>query len=122
MGLLDRFRRRRDDAPTTPLRGSARSDVDARAVAEQLTAFLAARPGTEAWIEEPAGINPASVLMIALDGESRRWSVPDVPWVADWCRKHRVVFHRAGVEPYPQRMRDYKARQRALAREVDGRP
>lgn len=114
MGLFDRFRRAGGHE------GEGDAGIDERLLADALRGFLATRPGTEAWIEESTGFNAPSILLVAADGESRRWSVPDVPWAGDFCRKHTIAYHRAGVEPYPQRMRDYKAREKALAKEIDG--
>ncbi|PKQ31298.1 MAG: hypothetical protein CVT62_10250 [Actinobacteria bacterium HGW-Actinobacteria-2] len=74
--------------------------------------FVASRRGVEAFIEQPTTFNPASVLLIAFDGEWTRRSVPNVAWARRFATRHRLPSYDAGVVGYPQRMRDYNERRR----------
>lgn len=79
---------------------------------EYLAAFVTARQGVEAWIEQPNTFTRPSLLLIAYDGEWTRRSVPDVAWARQFAARHGIPAYDAGVVPYPQRMRDYNARKR----------
>lgn len=79
---------------------------------EHLTSFIAARQGVEAWIEQPTTFTKPSLLLVAYDGEWTRRSVPDAAWGHRFAARHHIPAYDAGVVPYPQRMRDYNARQR----------
>ncbi len=79
---------------------------------DHLAAFVQARQGVEAWIEQPNTFTRPSMLLIAFDGEWTRRSVPDVAWGRQFAARNGIPAYDAGVVPYPQRMRDYNARQR----------
>jgi hypothetical protein len=82
------------------------------AAERHLEEFVATRRGLEAFIEQPTTFNPASLLLIAFDGEWTRRSVPDVAWARRFAKRHRLPSYDAGVVGYPQRMRDYDQRRR----------
>lgn len=86
------------------------------AVKQYLLDFLTTHRGVEAWIEEPTGINKASILLVAADGEYTRRSVGSPAWAFDFAAKNDIPAYQAGVVGYPQRMRDYDARRRAEQR------
>ena len=102
--LWTRLKRRRgvaaDDASLDP------------AVKDYLSGWIGTHVGVESWVEAPAGINPASILLVALDGEWTRRSVPSVEWARDFAAKNDVTAYDAGLVAYPQRMRDYDTRRR----------
>lgn len=85
--------------------------VDSAAVAH-LENFLATRRGVEAFIELPTAVTRATLLLIAFDGEWTRRSVDSVEWARGFASQHGLPAYDAGVVGYPQRMRDYNARQR----------
>lgn len=86
-------------------------EVDA-ALLSHLNDFVATRPGVEIWVEGPTSLNPPSVLLIANDGEWTRRSVPSVAFGHSFAIEHALPSYDAGVVGYPQRMRDYNARNR----------
>jgi hypothetical protein len=90
-----------------------RSSAAATAAVEaHLVSFIQTRRGVEAWIEEPAGINPASILLVAGDGEYTRRSVPSVDWAVRFVRDAGLIAYQAGIVGYPQRMRDWDMRRK----------
>jgi len=105
VGLFSR-RKNRDD------RGV---DLDAAVVAH-LDEFIATRRGVEAFIELPTTMTKATLLLVAHDGEWTRRSVVSVGWARKFAADRNLPAYDAGVVGYPQRMRDYNARQRAANR------
>lgn len=77
-----------------------------------LNDFVASRKGVEVWVERPTSLNPASVLLVAHDGEWTRRSVPSVEFGHSFAIEHGLPSYDAGVMGYPQRMRDYDAKRR----------
>ncbi len=75
--------------------------------------FVASRHGVEAFIELPTTVTKATLLLIAYDGEWTRRSVDSVEWARAFAAHHHLPAYDAGVVGYPQRMRDYNARQKA---------
>ena len=105
VGLFSRRRKSRDDRP----------DLDAALVAH-LDEFVATRRGVEAYIELPTTVTKATLLLVAHDGEWTRRSVDSVEWARWFAADRNLPAYDAGVVGYPQRMRDYNARQRAASR------
>ncbi|MBA3020460.1 hypothetical protein [Propionicimonas sp.] len=101
------FSRKRNKTGTPSTR-----ELDA-ATRAHLEEFLSTRRGIEAFIEQPTSLNPATLLLIAHDGEWTRRSVPDVAWARRFARQHRLPAYDAGVIGYPQRLRDYNSRRRS---------
>jgi len=79
---------------------------------EHLDRFVATRRGVEAWVEPATGFNPASILLVAGDGEWTRRTVPSPEWAQEYARKAGVRSYPAGVVGYPQRMRDWDVQHR----------
>ena len=109
MGVLDNggvgwFSRRR--------RAKAEARQADAAVVAHLEGFLTTRRGVEAFIELPTTVTRATLLLIAYDGEWTRRSVESVEWAREFAARHGLPAYDAGVVGYPQRMRDYNARQR----------
>lgn len=102
MGIFDRLRRGRRSRGATP-------GPDVEATATYLQEFVDSRWGIEAWVEEQQKYARPSLLLVAFDGEFTRRSVPSEKWAYEWAGKRDIPAHRAGVVPYPQRMRDYIA-------------
>lgn len=105
MALFGRFRRQ-----------NKQQRAAQNAAEQHLASFAASRLGVEAWVEEPTSLNPPSLLLVALDGEWTRRPVPSTGWAEDFAARHSLACHQAGVFPYPQRMRDFDARQRITKR------
>lgn len=77
---------------------------------DHLDGFVATRRGVEAWLEQPTSFNRPSILLVAADGESTRRAIPSVAFGHDFAARHDIPAYDAGVVPYPQRMREYGAK------------
>ena len=75
--------------------------------AAALDDFVTSRPGVQAWAEAATGFNKTSLLLVAASGEWLRYPVPDIDWAHDFTRRAGLVCFTAGIDPYPQRMRDW---------------
>ena len=102
--IFDRFRAksaaRRQRAKTTEL------------VEVVLREFIATRRGVQAWVEEATGFNKTSLLLVAADGEWTRRTVPSTDWARDFAADSNLTCYTAGIDAYPQRMRDWDAAHR----------
>jgi hypothetical protein len=115
MGLFDRVRgrgRRRaggagDDGRRSTLdRGSQRVDLT------HLEQFVASRRGVEGYVEPRTAVTETTIVLVAADGEWTRRRI-DGPGVArKLSRDLAIPVYDAQVTGYPQRMRDWSARQR----------
>lgn len=79
---------------------------------QHLTQFAQTRRGVETFVEAPTTVSPASVLLIAGDGEWTRRRVPSVEWGHKFAEHLSMPAYDAGVVGYPQRMRDWNKRQK----------
>ncbi len=113
MGLFDRLRGRRGGAARdsgrrgTLDRGSQRSDL------AHLEQFVATRRGVEGYVEPRTAVTEATIVLVAADGEwtRRRIDGPDV--ARRLSRELTIPVYDAQVTGYPQRMRDWSARQKS---------
>jgi hypothetical protein len=111
MGLLDRLRGRSGGSPgghgrrSTLDRGSGRADLAHR------ERFVATRRGVEGYVEPRTAVTETTIVLVAADGEwtRRRIDGPDV--ARRLSRELAVPVYDAQVTGYPQRMRDWSARQ-----------
>jgi hypothetical protein len=108
MGLLDRLRGRGPGGHGgrgTLDRGSHRADV------EHLEHFVVTRRGVEGYVEPRTSVTETTIVLVAADGEWTRRRI-DGPEVARrLSRDLAVPVYDAQVTGYPQRMRDWSARQ-----------
>ena len=97
----------RDAARTgsTSVRASDRTDE------KHLHEFVQARRGVEGFVEPRTAVSDVTLLLVAHDGEwtRRRIAGPDV--ARKLSRDLAVPVYDAQVTGYPQRMRDWSARQ-----------
>jgi hypothetical protein len=112
MGLFSRLRGRR-------VRGAAGGDrrgtLDRPSVSADLAhleQFVATRRGVEGYVEPRTAVTETTILLVAADGEwtRRRIDGPDV--ARKLSRDLAVPVYDAQVTGYPQRMRDWSARQK----------
>lgn len=91
-------------------RGTLRtgSSADTR----HLEAFIASRTGVEAFVEPRTAVTDTTILLVADDGEWTRRRVDGPSGAADFARRQSIPLYDAAVVGYPQRMRDYNARQK----------
>ncbi|NUT36511.1 MAG: hypothetical protein HOV79_25945 [Hamadaea sp.] len=74
--------------------------------------FARSKYGVEAYIEPQTIVTQTTVILIAHDGEwtRRRIGSPQDAW--RWGRSLNIPVYDVHLTGYPQRMRDYNARQR----------
>ncbi|MCI2421235.1 oxidoreductase [Saccharopolyspora sp. K220] len=104
MGLFDRFRGRRSGV----LRGASSAD------AEHLINWSARRQGVEGYLEPRTTVTETTLMLIAHDGEWTRRRVDGPAAAHRLTRKIGIPLYEVSKVGYPQRMRDYQARQRIL--------
>ena len=102
MGLFSRRRRR-----AGTLRRAESQDI------EHLAGFAASRSGVEAYLEPRTAVTDTTVVLVAADGEWTRRRVDGPDGARSFASKHAIPLYDAGVVGYPQRMRDWTARQKA---------
>ncbi len=108
MGLIHSLRRwmRRGRAPGT-LRTSTSDDL------AHLESFAASHLGVEAYLEPRTAVTDTTILLVAHDGEWTRRRVDGPGGAASFARRQALPLYDAAVVGYPQRMRDYNARQKS---------
>jgi hypothetical protein len=74
---------------------------------EGMLAFVQSRSGVEAYVEPRTVMHPLSVVLVAGDGEHRRFELSDDAYLRELTRTHDLKVLDAGRVGYPQRMRDY---------------
>lgn len=88
-----------------------------------LAAWTAARTGVEAFVEPQTNFSDVTVILIAGDGEWTRRRVGGVAGARRISEKLKIPVYDVHRTGYPQRKRDYDARQKILkrrAREASG--
>jgi len=82
---------------------------------DRLRAKAAARreqAAADAALEQATGFNKSSILLVAASGEWMRKAIPDTDWGRDFATEYHLTCYTAGIDPYPQRMRDWDAAHR----------
>ena len=115
MGLFDRLRSRGRGGSGGPREASRRGTLDRgsqRADLSHLEQFVATRRGVEGYVEPRTAVTETTILLVAGDGEwtRRRIDGPDV--ARKLSRDLGIPVYDAQVTGYPQRMRDWSARQK----------
>ncbi len=88
-------------------------DRDARsATVDHLTEFVRTRVGVEAYIEPQTHVTQTTVVLIATTGEWTRRRVPDPATARKIAHDLGIPVYDVQLVGYPQRMRDWNARQR----------
>ncbi len=110
MGWMDRLRGRGPGSAArrgTLDRGSDRTDL------VHLEQFVASRRGVEGYVEPRTAVTETTIVLVAADGEwtRRRIDGPDV--ARRLSRELSIPVYDAQVTGYPQRMRDWSARQKS---------
>ncbi len=78
--------------------------------------FIATRSGVEAFVEPRTAVTDTTILLVAHDGEWTRRRVDGPRGAEAFAKKHALPLYDAAVVGYPQRMRDFNARQKGQAR------
>lgn len=79
-----------------------------------LEEFVKTRRGVEGFIEPRTAVTETTMMLVAHDGEWTRRRVPSPQAAHDFANKLGIPSYDAGVVGYPQRKRDYDARQAEL--------
>jgi hypothetical protein len=113
MGL---FRRRsRSPEPSAP----DVSQKEARdATVAHLQDFVRTRVGVEAYVEPQTNVTQTTVMLVATDGEWTRRRVPDAAAAYRLAQTMGIPAYDVQRTGYPQRWRDYNARQRLSRRKA----
>ena len=82
---------------------------------DHLDGFVTTRRGVEAWLEQPTSFNNPSILLVAAVGEASGRASPSIAFGHDFASRHDIPAYDAGVVPYPQRMREYGARNKRIS-------
>ena len=118
--IFDRLRAKKAARPGA--KPSRREKAAAAEATEQaLNEFILTRPGVAAWVEEPTGFNKASILLVAGSGEWLRRPVPDTDWGREFAADAQLTCYTAGIDPYPQRMRNWDAAHRTPTANTQGK-
>ena len=110
--IFDRLRAKKAARPGGAKPSRREKAAAAEATEQALNEFILTRPGVAAWVEEPTGFNKASILLVAGSGEWLRRSVPDTDWGREFAADAQLTCYTAGIDPYPQRMRNWDAAHR----------
>ena len=111
MGMLERFRSRRQSATTRNTKGGFTTVRTAdTADHEHLTEFVQSRRGVEGFVEPRTAVSDVTVLLVAHDGEWTRRRVPSVEWAHEFANSNGIPSYDAAVVGYPDRMRAYNRR------------
>ena len=110
MGLLDRFRRGRRHShgggTGAIVRGADNGDQ------RHLQEFIRSRRGVEGFIEPRTTVTETTVLLVAHDGEWTRRRVDSPESARRFAHEFAMPIYDIRLMGYPQRMRDYNARQK----------
>ena len=115
MGLFDRLRGGGRPGRRGAAGGDRRSTLDRgsqKADLAHLEQFVATRRGVEGYVEPRTAVTETTIVLVAADGEwtRRRIDGPDV--ARRLSRELTIPVYDAQVTGYPQRMRDWSARQK----------
>jgi hypothetical protein len=80
---------------------------------EGIVAFIDSHRGVEAFMEPRTAMSPLSVVLVAEDGEWKRFELASDAFARELSRSRGLPVLDAARVGYPQRMRDYERRRRA---------
>ncbi len=113
MGLFRRLSSRRPDRSGPSDESREPSPKEAReATLAHLQDFVSTRVGVEAYVEPQTNVTPTTVMLVATDGEWTRRRVPDARAAAQLASTLGIPVYDVQRTGYPQRVRDWNARQR----------
>ncbi len=87
---------------------------------DHLAAFARSHTGVEAFVEPPTAVSTTTVLLVASTGEWTRRRVRDARAAHELSHRLGIPSYDAAVVGYPQRMRDWNARQKAARDDPSG--
>ncbi|TFV89643.1 oxidoreductase [Blastococcus sp. CT_GayMR16] len=87
-------------------RGSHKGDLS------HLEQFVATRRGVEGYVEPRTAVTETTIVLVAADGEWTRRRIDGLDIARRLSRDLAIPVYDAQVTGYPQRMRDWSARQK----------
>ncbi len=75
---------------------------------EGIVAFIESRSGVEAYLEPKTVAHPLSVVLVAQDGEWKRFELSEDAFIRRLSREQGLPVYDAARVGYPQRMREYR--------------
>ncbi|MGQ0716291.1 MAG: oxidoreductase [Pseudonocardiales bacterium] len=111
MGVFDRLLGRERSGTR---RAASSADVD------HLEQWAASHRGVEAYVEPRTTVTDTTVVLVAHDGEWTRRRVDGDEGARRLGKRLKIPIYDAAQIGYPQRMRDYTARQRILREREQG--
>jgi hypothetical protein len=95
---------RRTDRVYRRLKGVPAPEEDRAAILE----FIETREDVEAYVEPKTVVSPLSVVLVAADGEWRRFHLADDAYIRELVATRGLAVHDAVRVGYPKRMREYR--------------
>jgi hypothetical protein len=80
---------------------------------EGIVGFIDSHRGVEAFMEPRTAMSPLSVVLVAEDGEWKRFELTSDAFMQELSRSRGLPVLDAARVGYPQRMRDYERRRRS---------
>jgi hypothetical protein len=77
-----------------------------------ILAFIESHTGVEAYVEPKTVMHPLSVVLVAGDGELKRFELADDAYLRELAGTHNLKVLDAARVGYPPRMREYLRRQK----------
>jgi hypothetical protein len=77
---------------------------------EGILGFIETRRGVEAYVEPKTVVSPLSVVLVAEDGEWRRFNLADDAYIRELAATRGLTVFDAVRTGYPKRMREYRGR------------
>jgi hypothetical protein len=116
MGLFDRLRGGGRSGAGAEARRNTLDRGSGKADLAHLEQFVATRRGVEGYVEPRTSVTETTIVLVAADGEwtRRRIDGPDV--ARRLSRELGIPVYDAQVTGYPQRMREWSARQKSKDR------
>ena len=113
MGLMNRLLRRRRTLRLPRPRGRGPTTVRPSDAADErhLNDFASTRRGVEGFVEPRTAISDVTLLLVAHDGEWTRRRIDSASAARDLGHRLGIPVYDVALVGYPQRMRDYTARQ-----------
>jgi hypothetical protein len=75
---------------------------------DAILGFIKSRAGVEAYLEPKTVAHPLSVVLVAHDGEWKRFELAEDSFIRELARETGLPTYDAARVGYPQRMREYK--------------
>jgi hypothetical protein len=110
VGLFDALRRKRGKERPGTLRQASKQDTS------HLDEWVNSHTGVEVYFEPRTNTTNSTVVLVAHDGEWTRRRIADFDTAISFGKKRQIPVYEVARVGYPQRMRDYMAKQKKEGR------